>query len=70
MNEATPTTEAAPSNQPINSNTIRALRHMLAALSNLQRVTAITQREQVLLAETHLLLRATVRRLAGKGGSL
>ncbi|MEL5848239.1 MAG: hypothetical protein U7M05_02605 [Candidatus Igneacidithiobacillus chanchocoensis] len=57
-------------NQQINVSTIRALRHLLTAVGNLQTVSAITQAEQVLLAETHLLLRSEVRRLAGKGGAL
>ncbi len=70
MKKAAPTTEAAPYNQPVNCNTIRALRHMLAAIANLQNVSAITQREQVLLAEAHMLLRSEVRRLAGRGDAL
>ena len=70
MNEAAPVTEAAPSNQPINLNTIRALRHMLSAVANLQSVSAVTQSEQLALAEIHMMLRANVRRLAGNGGAL
>ena len=52
-------------NTPINPNTIRALRHILSAVANLQTVSTASQSEQVLLGETHLLLRENVRRLAG-----
>ncbi|OFC61031.1 hypothetical protein BAE30_06280 [Acidithiobacillus caldus] len=69
MKKAAPTTEAAQHNQPININTIRALRHMLAAIANLQTAPAVTQREQVLITETYLLLRSEVRRIAGRGGA-
>ena len=70
MKKPAPTNENEQHNQPINSNTIRALRHMLAAVANLQSVSAVTQSEQVALAEIHMMLRAQVCRLAGKGGAL
>lgn len=66
---ATPVTKAASITKPVNINTIRALRHILSAVANLQYVSAVSQSEQVLLAETHMLLRSEVRRLAGRGGA-
>lgn len=69
MKKPAPTNENEQHNRQINPSTIRALRHMLAAVGNLQGVAAVTQQEQALLAETHLALRAQVRRLAGRGGA-
>ncbi|MBN6742208.1 hypothetical protein JKG47_17090 [Acidithiobacillus sp. MC6.1] len=67
MKKATPATEVTPNNQPINHNTIRALRHMLAGIANLQKITATNEQEQVLIAEIHLALRAEIRRIVGIG---
>lgn len=56
-------------NTPVNPSIIIALRHMLAAVSNLQTVSSASKSEQILLAESHLLLRKNIRRLAGRGGA-
>lgn len=67
MKKPAPTNENEQHNQPINLNTIRALRHMLAAIANLQKITATNEQEQVLIAEIHLALRAETRRIVGIG---
>ena len=49
MKQATPITEVAPYNQQKNPTTIRTLRHLLAALANLQTISAVTPWEELLL---------------------
>lgn len=57
------TPEEIQTNQHVNLNTIRALRHILAGIANLQKITGTTGQERVLIAEIHIALSAEIRRI-------
>ncbi len=64
------THESNDRNAQLNDNINKAIKHMLDAISCLQSVSGATVCEQILTAETHLILRDQVRRVAGRGGAL
>jgi len=68
MKKPVPLAKNEQHNQLLDYNAIRAARHMLAALSNLQFIGRVSNSEQVILYEIHHAIRSQIHRLTGKSG--